>query len=77
MSWFDRTQLETALKLGKIPIDENTIVGLGNWLFIMQHVHQLSSRLRWLPPKYKLITSYDVTGGASDELKNLREPLRN
>jgi hypothetical protein len=77
MSWFDRTQLETALKLGKIPIDENTIVGLGNWLFVMEHVYQLPSRLRWVPPKYRLITSYNVAGGPSDELKYLGEALRN
>ena len=78
MGWFDRTQLETALERGKIPVDENKIVDLGNWLFIMEHVYQLPSRLRRVPSKYKLIAPpYDVSGGPSDELKYLEKALRN
>ena len=36
MSWFDREEVETALKAGRISVDEDTISNFDKWLYITE-----------------------------------------
>ena len=75
MSWFNREQLETALKAGRISADENTISHFDKWLYVTEQVFRLPSQRRRLTPGLKLLKTIRFNG-PSKELKNLDKALR-
>jgi hypothetical protein len=75
MTWFNREQLETALKAGRISADKNTISHFDKWLYVTEQVFRLPSRRRRLTPGLKFLKTIRFNG-PSKELKNLDKALR-
>jgi hypothetical protein len=78
MTWFNREQLETALKAGRISAAENTISHFDKWLYATEQVFRLPSQRRRLPqhrPGLKFLKTIRFNG-PSKELKNLDKALR-